>query len=157
MSRLADRMRQLLFPPEFRIQVPDPDAKPFVPQPRSETDPYPSIEDARGGDLSDVLLADIATNIWLTRRVLPPDEFAARHHLLVASDKLAEAGLEIHDFDGATGDVGMSMEVVGFETRPDVLGERVLETIRPAIYRHGRCIQIAQVIVAHPETGDLDG
>lgn len=166
MPRLSSWLRQFLFPPEFRIGIPDPNARPFIPlsEPQeSEFDPekmlyWPETEPLETG-LSDVVLADVATNLWLTKRKLAPndtDYTHARHYLLAVWDKFAEAGLEIHDYDGAAFETGMSLEVLAYEPSPDVTADTVLETIRPAVYHAGRCIQLGQVIVAHPEKGDLD-
>lgn len=166
---LYERLRQYRFPPEFRITEPTetrPAQPPAQPQPADESTVEEPVPDAApSDDLPDGVLADVATNLWRTRRKLTQsdDEGQSRaqrqahRHLLAAWETFTQAGLEIHDFDGTRFDAGMSLEVLAYEARPDVTGETVLETIRPAVYRQGRCIQLGQVIVAQPEKGRSNG
>jgi hypothetical protein len=110
-------------------------------------------------DLADDVVADLATNLWRTRKKINPDgardatQRAAARHLLTAWETLEEAGVEIQDHDGSLFRPGMALDVVAFEKTPGVRATMVLETVRPSVYRSGRCIQMGQVIVAQPEEG----
>jgi hypothetical protein len=156
LSSLRQRARQRRFPPEFRIFRP---ALPIASVgPAREV---PAIE----SDLDDAVIADVATNLWrsLKRFEGAESESATRLHrmttrnLRAIAERLDEAGVRIHDHDGLAFDLGMALEVVAYEPRPNLERETVVETVRPSIYRAGRRVQIGQVIVGMPTEGNNDG
>ncbi|NUT51472.1 MAG: hypothetical protein HOV94_29860, partial [Saccharothrix sp.] len=110
-------------------------------------------------DLPDEALAVLATNLWrATRRIrpdgsrdVPKEQRIAASHLQKAWDALEDAGVKIQDHDGAVFHPGMELDVLAYEPHPGTEVEVVLETVRPSVYRSGRCIQTGQVIVAQPE------
>ncbi|PRY59651.1 hypothetical protein [Glycomyces artemisiae] len=155
-------LRQRRFPAEFRIAPPGP-VPDEVPEPPAVA-PVP----ADPSDLSDRDLCEIVTQLWRTTRKIddrggaadvPRNQRQANRHLRQAWDRLAEAGIRVKDYDGARFDPGLDLEVIAYQEEPGVVGQTVLETVRPAVVRGGRRIQAPQVIVAIPtkETahGDL--
>lgn len=155
-STMRERLRQLRYPAEFRIAVPVRPVRPAEPA---------ADEPASAADLSDGVVADLATSLWRTRRKIesngspepPRARRAATRHLLTAWETLHDAGVEIQDHDGMRFDPGLALDVVAYEPRPGTIGGTVLETVRPSVYRSGRCIQIGQVIVAQSEEGQGNG
>ncbi|RZQ60491.1 hypothetical protein [Amycolatopsis suaedae] len=146
LSRALEGLRQRRYPGEFRI---DP---PRWPSPSETSTPQPAAPPA--DHLPDSALADIATNLWRGRRKLAQngDGSRARRHLQAVFEQLDEAGVVIKDHDGTLYDPGLTLEVVAYEER-SVPKATVVETVRPSVYRNGRCIQIGQVIVAQPGEG----
>ncbi|MBP2324411.1 hypothetical protein JOF56_004796 [Kibdelosporangium banguiense] len=141
---ILGRLRQWRFPPEFRI----PDSYPEIPPaPQEDTEP------------ADVVMADLATNLWRVTKKLTGEQNGdaargrrmASRHAQAAQESLAEAGIQIQDHDGTPFHPGLSLDVIAYEARPGTASETVVETVRPSIYRAGRCIQTGQVIVAQPE------
>lgn len=159
-SRLHERFRQLRYPPEFRIG--EPITRP-ISEHETEVDeppPQPLVP-----DLADDVMAQLATNVWRTKRKIGTDDVgelpraqrAAARSLLAVWETLEDAGVKIQDHDGMPFHPGTALDVLAYETRPDVTIEVVLETVRPSIYRSGRRIQMGQVIVAQPEEGNGNG
>jgi hypothetical protein len=107
--------------------------------------------------LTDRAVSEIVTELWRTTRKIdagdeaPRAQRQANRHLRAAWDHLAEAGIEALGHDGMRFDAGLDLEVLAYQDDADAVEETVLETIRPSVYRDGRCIQIGQVIVAMPE------
>jgi hypothetical protein len=142
------RLRQRRFPPEFRI----PDGYPEIPVVTQEE---PVVVD----EPADVVMADLATNLWRVSKRLTGEENGdaargrrmASRHAKAAQESLAEAGIKVQDHDGTRFHPGLSLDVIAYEARPGTVSETVVETVRPSVYRAGRCIQTGQVIVAQPE------
>jgi hypothetical protein len=149
---IGARLRQRRFPAEFRIGPPGPiTAAPEPPAPAVQLPPDPT-------GLTDRAVAEIVTELWRTSRKIdtgdgeaPKAQRQANRHLRAAWDHLAEAGIEAQSHDGLRFDVGLELDVLAYQDDPEAVEETVLETIRPSVYRDGRCIQIGQVIVAMPE------
>jgi len=170
LTHLRAHLRQLRYPAEFRIAVPVRPARPAEPPPLTEpveapvAEP-PVAEPPPAADLSDSVVADLATSLWRTRRKIetngsaepPRAQRAAGRHLLTAWETLHDAGVEIQDHDGIRFDPGLALDVVAYEQRPGTIAGTVLETVRPSVYRSGRCIQIGQVIVAQSQEGQGNG
>lgn len=142
------RFRQRRFPPEFRI----PDGYPDIPAAAQE-EPEPVIDQP-----ADVVMADLATNLWRVAKKLTGEQNGdatrgrrmASRHAQAAQESLAEAGIQVQDHDGTPFHPGLSLDVIAYEARPGTASETVVETVRPSVYRAGRCIQTGQVIVAQP-------
>ena len=140
-------LRQRKFPVEFRI----PDSYPELPGTKTP-EPVPQTSD-------DPAMADLATNLWRVGKKLNAEQNGdatrgrrlASRHAQAAQESLAEAGVQIQDHDGMPFHPGLSLDVIAYEPRPGTVSETVVETVRPSVYRGGRCIQIGQVIVAQPE------
>lgn len=173
MSRAGEWLRQRRYPAEFRI---DPPVLPVpvtvhtepapVPEPEPAPEPRPQVESAADAtDLPDEVVAEIATDVWRTRRKIgdgrdpdaPRAQRQAARHVRAVWDRLAEAGVEIQEHEGVSFDLGMMLDVLAYQDDPKVTGETVLETVRPSVYRGDRCIQVGQVIVAVPEKGRGNG
>ena len=139
--------RQRRFPAEFRI----PESYPELPARQADPAPEQPSDDSA--------MADLATNLWRVGKKLTaePNGDASRgrrlasRHAQAAQESLAEAGVQIQDHDGMPFHPGLSLDVIAYEPRPGTVAETVVETVRPSVYRGGRCIQIGQVIVAQPE------
>jgi hypothetical protein len=63
---------------------------------------------------------------------------------------MIQAGVEIHDHADEPYDGGMAVEVLTFQPCPELGQQRIIETLRPTVYRNGRMIQRGQVIVGQP-------
>jgi hypothetical protein len=108
--------------------------------------------------------AAVATGLWRMRNkmVQPgtdvplPEVRGLYRHLESTWDALAGAGVEIQSHDGAAADPGLSLSVVAYQPTPGLDRERVIETIRPTVYHHGRIIQQGEVIVGTPEDEPIE-
>ena len=144
------RFRQRRFPPEFRI----PDGYPELP---AVVEDEPAV-DQPVDQPADVVMADLATNLWRVTKKLTGEQNGdaargrrmASRHAQAAQESLAEAGIQVQDHDGAPFHPGLALDVIAYEARPGTVSETVAETVRPSVYRAGRCIQTGQVIVAQP-------
>jgi hypothetical protein len=154
-SKMREHLRQLRYPQEFRI----PESIEPAQQTNTEREPDTAKLAPPPTELADGAVADLATSLWRTKRKLdtgdgqelPQAQRAAARHLLVAWETFEDAGVKIQDHDGIPFDPGLALDVVTYEKRSGVTKEIVLETVRPSVYRSGRCIQLGQVIVAQPE------
>ena len=162
-DRVSGRLRQLLYPREFRIPVLPwqgelvaalqqlTTATGSTPSPREEAGPDPRF------------LAEVGTGLWrLRQRMVEPgtdrpvaEMRRAFRHLESVMDVMAEAGVEIQDHTDDPFDAGLSLQVIAFQPTPGVQRERVAETIKPTVYLEGRMIQMGEVFVASPERGDV--
>lgn len=146
------KFRQRRFPPEFRI----PDGYPEIPA-VATAEPEPEPEPAADPP-ADVVMADLATNLWRVTKKLTGEQNGdaargrrmASRHAQAAQESLAEAGIQVQDHDGTPFHPGLSLDVIAYEARPGTASETVVETVRPSVYRAGRCIQTGQVVVAQP-------
>jgi hypothetical protein len=116
-------------------------------------EPRPRAHPAAGRAVPDAALADLATCLWRLRaRLADPDR-----HLDAAFDALAGAGIEVRDHDGDPYNPGQPLTAVRFEPDAGVDRDRVVETLRPTVYRGGEVIQPAEVVVATPATAPPPG
>ena len=112
--------------------------------------------------VDDGVLAAVATGLWRmrTKMVEPetglplPGMRPLYRHLEATWDALAAAGVEIQSLDGAAADPGLALSVVAYQPTPGLDRDRVVETIRPGVYRNSRVIQQGEVIVGTP-AGEL--
>jgi hypothetical protein len=65
-------------------------------------------------------------------------------------DQLAEADIEVVEYENEPFDDGLAVDVLAWEPMEGATEEYILETSRPAIAWRGQRIQQAQVIVATP-------
>jgi hypothetical protein len=101
---------------------------------------------AAGRTVPDAALADLATCLWRLRaRPADPDR-----DLDAAFDALAGAGIEVRDHDGDPYDPDQPVRAVRFEPDAGADRDRVVETVRPTVYRGGEVIQPGEVVVATP-------
>jgi hypothetical protein len=73
------------------------------------------------------------------------------HEVNGALDAFNRAGLVVQDHEGLGFDPGLALVAVAYEPTPGAVRERVLETLRPSVYLHGRHIQRGEVVVAVPD------
>lgn len=157
MTTLAEWLRQRRFPPEFRIGVP----QAYATAGSDRTEPEPD----EAADLPDDVVADIATDVWRARRKLGDGrdldgtsaQRQAVRHVRSVWERLTDAGVVVQEHEGTRYDVGLVLDVLAYQDDPDVVEEVVIETVRPSVFRDGRCIQVGEVIVAQPERGHGDG
>ncbi len=76
------------------------------------------------------------------RRVVP--------HLESLRDTLESLGLEIIDHTGKEIPDGLDLEVIGYQVRPGLKRDRVVDTVRPTVYFRDQMIQKGRVLA---ETG----
>lgn len=163
-SRWSVDLRQLRFPPEFRIGEPiwpDPwleTLQKLAEAPRAVEPPADERERTR-------FLADLATGVWRLRSKMveagtqrPKEQFRREYrHLESIWDLLAQSGMEIQDHTGKPFDSGQALKVLAFQPTPGARRERVQETVKPTVYFKGRHIQMGEVIVESPEKTDDGG
>ncbi|WP_051325521.1 hypothetical protein [Glycomyces tenuis] len=95
-------------------------------------------------------LAEVATAVWRLGNKVPDGPL--HRYVLGVSDALAAAGVEARGYDGVAYDSGMRLRVLAFQPTPGLDGERVLETVSPAVFVRGEPIRLGEVIVGIPET-----
>jgi len=157
---MLDGLRQRAYPPEFRIR---PAAAPAEATSALERIAA-SLESLAGRPADDSerevsrLLAQLATDLWRLRPKLASLEGACSPRELRALlrpyqsawDAMIQAGIEIDDHVDEPYDGGMAVEVLTFQPSPGLARQRIIETLRPTVFRNGRLIQRGQVIVGQP-------
>lgn len=162
-KRLYSNFRQLLYPPEFRIQryhlaeeldqADNPATHSRNPTPDSKSNPL----------YDNSLLVEIATNLWrmhikmVDLQTGEPLEETRRlfRHLNAIKSALEEAGITIQDHTGVSFDSGMQISVIAFQPHEHLDRERIIETIKPSIYYRRKMMQMGQVIVGVPSNPEL--
>jgi hypothetical protein len=104
------------------------------------------------------LIAALCTSAWsLRRRMIDPATDRPRPELRRAySDvkalwrALDDRGVRIIDHTGEHFDDGLSLDVVTFEPRDDLVTDTIIETIKPTIVLDGMRIQVGEVVVGTP-------
>lgn len=148
-------LRQLRYPPEFRILAPPPwsgatkmlgalvaNPSPRGAQPQSQPQ----------------LLADLGTGLWRLRQKMlkpgttqPLEEMRKPYrHFESVWDALSQAGIAIHDYTDRPFDQGLSLKVIAYQPTPGLNRERIIETVKPSIYLQDTMIQMGEVIVGTP-------
>src|SRR5438105_4723545 len=101
------------------------------------------------------LIADLATLAWRLRRRFGDDAAGETNEPLRRTfrdveamiELLREHAVEIQDHTGDPYDASQSLRVAAFQPMPGVEGERIVETLKPTVYRGQKRIQIGEVIV----------
>lgn len=172
---MLGNLRQLLFPPEYRIR-PRPgllaspgtwgDLAAALAMVQSQIERMEERTSVPlSGDMT-AALAEIATNLWRIKgqmdkmREEEPSRDLRRlsRHLEAAMDALGAAEVQVIDHTGQEipeqGIVGIKKLV--FEPTDGIDHEVVLETIKPTVLLHGERIQMGEVIVATPKREALE-
>jgi hypothetical protein len=154
-------VRQLMFPPEFRIAALawPPNLEQLLTRLAHANETTQPPPEPGMGEQELRMLADIGTGLWRLRQKMvkpgtsqPLDEMRRPYrHLESVWDALVQASVEIQDHTDKPFDAGMSLKVISFQPTPGLGRERVIETIKPTIYFKGRGIQMGEVIVGRPE------
>jgi hypothetical protein len=162
-ARTGAAFRQWRHPAEFRIEASawPKDALAELARAITEHGAGPPAADgelpADVTGLPDRALAELATNLWRLRtrieRMDDPPRPLVRS-LEASWDVLADAGITIRDHVGEPFDPGRAMSVVAYEPTPGLAREQITEAVRPGVYRAGRSLQMAEVIVGTPENAD---
>ena len=105
-------------------------------------------------------LAEVAVHLWRIKKRMtdengePLEEFR-RHfrHVQAAMDDLINSEIEIKDFDHQIIPENgvLSIRVLAYQPIFGISSEKVIETVKPAIYYKGETIQYGEVIVGTPE------
>ena len=114
-------------------------------------------------EIETALLADIATTCWrLRQRCLDPAtgqplESTRRHFRDVEMllSQLGELAIEIQDHTGSLYDPSLSLRVAAFQPVAGIERDRILETLKPTVYRHHMRIQVGEVIVGIPQKKEV--
>lgn len=166
-SKVIDDLRQCAFPVEFRIALPS-GSVPAEVAPSVSADP-PSVgpRSISAADLSivPIALAEIGTCLWylktrhfkrewLNQDTADDDPRTRRTlgRLSKGLDALKRCGIEVEDPIGrryAAGSEAM-MKPLDFAPTEGLTYDKVIETVTPLVYFHGRIIQRAEVFVAVP-------
>lgn len=107
-------------------------------------------------------VAAVATALWRMRNKMvvpgsdrpPPELRTLFRHLESAWDALTDTGIEVQSHDGLAAAPGLALSVVAYQPTPGLDSDRVIETIRPSVYLHGRTIQQGEVVVGTPVEED---
>jgi hypothetical protein len=161
-----DALRQWRFPRAWRIPAAEPGeemraevAKLLAAFERGAVPPPSGDDPAPAGlTVDDKFIAEMATGLWRMRtRMLDPETNRALdsmkrpfRHLESVWELLNTAGIEVQDHTNETFNSGLALSVIAFQPTEGLDRERVLETIRPSIYRGDRVVQMGQVIVGTP-------
>jgi hypothetical protein len=98
------------------------------------------------------LLADLATGVWRLRKRAresdPPPGMC--RDLDALAERLAEAGVEVHDHTGEPYDPTKALRVLAFEATPGATAQTISETVKPTIYHNGQWLQLGEVVVRTP-------
>lgn len=158
MPTILSDLRQLQYPKEFRIAPLD--LVSTLERLAGILMVMPVDQSNQAVDQAQVrLLAEVGTGLWRARQKMlepgtnrPKEEMRrAYRHLESVWDALTQAGMEIVDPIDAPFDPGMSLKAIAFQPTPGIQREKVIETIKPAIYYKGEPIQMGEVIVGTPE------
>jgi len=170
--RIVGKLRQSLYPAEFRIPAPEFPSelvgalRRLTETASPELDALPRPEINTTAELSADLrkeqfrfLADIGTGLWRLRQKMvqpgtdrPVEEMRkAYRHFESVWDALSKAGLEVRDHVDTPYDAGLALNVIAFQPTPGLERERVIETIKPTIYFKDLWLQMGEVIVGTPE------
>lgn len=165
-----DSLRQLLYPSEIRIALPreaQAAAEDGLASAPSSAHPAETPDPAREAR-ADRMLADVATCLWYLKTKhfkrawdsedRDEDDPRARRalgRLNMGLAALAAGGIEIQDptnrrYPPGSGDL---MKPVQLQPTPGLTVEKVVETVKPIVFRHGRLVQQGEVFVAVPEDG----
>ena len=106
----------------------------------------------------DAALATIATNAWRAKKKMldvetgePKEEMRRVYrHVEAILDALTEIGVEILDPCGQAYDTGLPVRVVSSEEREGLRREEIVETLRPAVRRHGKILQQCEIVLGVP-------
>jgi hypothetical protein len=154
-------LRQLRYPPEFRIYVPD-----WAPAKRLKFEdvierlsaPPPAPPASHEEDYARIVV-NLANRLWTFRRQLmpqemtqPPEEVRRLHRAFERVwNALADAGVNIMDHTNDPFDAGISLVVLAFQPTPGINRETVIETLKPSVYFKNHPLQRGEVIVGTPE------
>jgi hypothetical protein len=161
----SGRLRQMMFPREFRIPATPWDADAVAQLERVAqliTDQARESAQCRESDSAadrKAFLAEIGTGLWRLRQKMtqpgtnkPLDEMRrAYRHFESVWDTLEKDGIKIYDHTGENFDAGRSIKVLAYQPTPGLRRERVTETIKPTIYAKDDLVQMGEVIVGTPE------
>lgn len=159
-------LRQLCYPKAFRIERGSPTSLQFD----TLIESLESMRDAllvtidsqtisRSGAVDDErFMADLATRLWRIQTKMidstsgaPYDSVARSYqHLERLIGELEAKGIRTEDKTGETYDPGMVVTVLSQEPVQGITREIVYETVEPAVYRDGRLIQRAQIVIGTP-------
>jgi hypothetical protein len=166
---LLNTLRQLSYPPEFRIAPPvlSDDFTAVLEQLTRALEeevkaPTPAPANAAAEKTQRRLLADVGTGLWrLRQKLLQPgtnrpyeETRKAYRHFEAVWDALKQAGMEIRDHLGEPYIAGSGLDVAAFEPRPGLNREMIVDAVKPTILLNGQLLQVGQVIVGTPEKQD---
>lgn len=98
-------------------------------------------------------LAALATAVWQLRNKIA--EHPHRRHVRPLFDAMDAFGLETRQYDSVPFDAGMEVRVLAIQPAEGLDREKVIETVRPAVYLRGILIQPGEVIVGRPPTVEI--
>ncbi len=167
MDAILGALRQMRFPPEFRIAAPPlPDHKATEsPKPATGADPTPPQPDRPPATESSQLAAEFANCLWYLKTKYfrrgwedlensddDPRVRRALGRINRTIDTLRENGLELQDPTDRRYPPGgeAMMRPIQFVPTPGLTVERVAETVSPIIFQNDRLIRRGEVFVAVP-------
>jgi hypothetical protein len=161
---MLKKIKQLLIPPEFRIEVglwPDDFLEPLQKliallenfaqrEQRKMDEPDPAFLK---------ITAEAGTGLWRIRKKIEILETeyktrevkVAKHTVDSTWLTLQQEGVEIQDHTGDPIIGGEDLNIIAFQTTSDLKRKQVIETLRPTIYFKNQKIQSGEVIVGKPE------
>ena len=162
----SGRLRQMMFPREFRIPATPWDADAVAHLERIAqliTDQAHYEAQRKETEVSTdrkVFLAEVGTGLWRLRQKMtqpgttkPLEEMRrAYRHFESVWDTIEKDGVKIYDHTGEDFDAGRSIKVLAYQPTPGLRRERVTETIKPTIYANDDLVQMGEVIVGTPES-----
>ena len=159
MKILSIRVKQALYPSQFKISSPDLlsisnslERVSTLLGSASSTQKPESVQET--GLLG--LFADVAINIWRMQRRVQAKEDMTEELRKISRDiesawyVLEQAGIEVKDHTGEKYNSGMALRVIAFESVPNISEEQIKETIKPTIYYKQKLFRMGEVVVAKP-------
>lgn len=154
-----DSLRQLKYPPEFRLPAPVRRTPGATVEGIRELARL--LEPASGGataacpvDDSGRSLGHLATLVWRVKEKVARLDKAVDRNLALAVDAawagLAKAGLEVKVHDGEPVTGGEAFRVLVYEPVDSLDREQVKETVKPSVFYRGARVQDGEVIVGRP-------
>lgn len=110
------------------------------------------------------LVADIATGVWRIKKKFSavkiddlPDEIKkAYRHVESTWDAIYSAKVEVRDYENEKYIPSRDVKSIAFQPSSSVHIETITETIKPSIFYNNKLIQMGEVIVATPDTIELE-
>lgn len=153
---ILSSLRQLLYPPEFRISP----VKSF-----DLNTILKVVANLPDKGISEVIseeslkfLSDLSVSLWrLEKKMIKPGtdqplEKYSRAYTSLTSiwNALIQAGVTVREHTGLVFDPDLPLSVIGYQVVLEISEPKIIETIKPTVYLQGNPIQYGEVIVGIP-------
>lgn len=153
-------LRQLFYPPEFRIAPMKPlDLTTYLKVIANLLNKNGISQTTSEESLK--FLIDLSIGFWRLRKTMlkpgtgqPLSNMRHAYNSLVSPwNSLTKAGIMIRDHTNLPYDSGLTLTVINFKETPGLTEPKVIETVKPSIYFEGNLVFNGEVIVGIPVSG----